>query len=458
MNNLIVWVNFSASVSFGLVREESFIMNICMIGTGYVGLVTGACFAGSGNNVACVDIDEEKVKSLSKGKVTFFEPGLEELVKENFDEGRLTFTTDLKSALDKSEIVFIAVGTPPKEDGSADLSFVRNVAESIGKNMTDYKIIVTKSTVPVGTSEMIRDIVKKQTDIDFDVASNPEFLKEGAAVEDFMKPDRVVIGVDNEQVGEKLKQLYEPFMRSSDRTQIVSIRSSELAKYASNAMLATRISFMNEVANLCERIGADVSDVRKAMGSDKRIGTAFLFPGVGYGGSCFPKDVKALIQTAEESGYKLKVCSAVDEANQDQREIFWQKINNYFNGNLKNKKIAVWGISFKPNTDDIREAPALYIIEKLLENGAKISAHDPVATENAEKELGGSIEFVEHNYDACEGADALVIHTEWNQYRQPDFNKLKEIMNSPVIFDGRNLYSPSKLKEVGFEYFPFGRT
>ncbi len=350
------------------------------------------------------------------------------------------------------------MGTPPKEDGSADLLAVSEVAKSIGQNISDYKIIVTKSTVPVGTSEMIRDIVKKQTDIEFDVASNPEFLKEGAAVEDFMKPDRIVIGVDKQEVGEKLKQLYEPFMRSSDRTQIVSIRSSELAKYASNAMLATRISFMNEIANLCERIGADVSDVRRAMGSDQRIGKAFLFPGVGYGGSCFPKDVKALIQTAEENGYKLKVCSAVDEANNDQREIFWKKIENHFNSNLKDKKIGVWGISFKPNTDDIREAPSLYIIEKLLEHGAIVSAHDPVAIENAKAYFDNKINYAEHNYEACTCADALVIHTEWNQYRQPDFNKLKELMNTPVIFDGRNLYDPRKLKELGFVYFPFGRT
>jgi len=433
-------------------------MNICMIGTGYVGLVTGGCLAGSGNNVICVDIDEEKIKSLSGGKVTFFEPGLEDLVKENYDEGRLSFTTDLKSALDISEIIFIAVGTPPKEDGSADLLAVSEVAKSIGQNISDYKIIVTKSTVPVGTSEMIRDIVKKQTDIEFDVASNPEFLKEGAAVEDFMKPDRIVIGVDKQEVGEKLKQLYEPFMRSSDRTQIVSIRSSELAKYASNAMLATRISFMNEIANLCERIGADVSDVRRVMGSDERIGRAFLFPGVGYGGSCFPKDVKALIQTAEENGYKLKVCSAVDEANNDQREIFWKKIENHFNSNLKDKKIGVWGLSFKPNTDDIREAPSLYIIQKLIEKGAIVTAHDPVAIENAKAYFDNKINYAEHNYEACTSADALVIHTEWNQYRQPNFEKLKDIMNSPVIFDGRNLYNPRKLKELGFEYFPFGRT
>jgi len=433
-------------------------MNICMIGTGYVGLVTGACLAGSGNNVICVDIDEQKITSLSKGEVTFFEPGLEDLVKENYDEGRLSFTTDLKPALDISEIIFIAVGTPPKEDGSADLLAVSEVAKSIGQNISDYKIIVTKSTVPVGTSEMIRDIVKKQTNIEFDVASNPEFLKEGAAVEDFMKPDRIVIGVDKQEVGEKLRQLYEPFMRSSDRTQIVSIRSSELAKYASNAMLATRISFMNEIANLCERIGADVSDVRKAMGSDERIGRAYLFPGVGYGGSCFPKDVKALIQTAEENGYNLKVCSAVDEANNDQREIFWKKIENHFNSNLKDKKIGIWGLSFKPNTDDIREAPSLYIIQKLIEKGAIVTAHDPAAIENVKAYFDNKINYAEHSYEACTSADALVIHTEWNQYRQPNFDKLKEIMNSPVIFDGRNLYNPRKLKELGFEYFPFGRT
>jgi len=433
-------------------------MNICMIGTGYVGLVTGACLAGSGNNVICVDIDEQKITSLSKGEVTFFEPGLEDLVKENYDEGRLSFTTDLKPALDISEIIFIAVGTPPKEDGSADLLAVSEVAKSIGQNISGYKIIVTKSTVPVGTSEMIRDIVKKQTNIEFDVASNPEFLKEGAAVEDFMKPDRIVIGVDKQEVGEKLRQLYEPFMRSSDRTQIVSIRSSELAKYASNAMLATRISFMNEIANLCERIGADVSDVRKAMGSDERIGRAYLFPGVGYGGSCFPKDVKALIQTAEENGYNLKVCSAVDEANNDQREIFWKKIENHFNSNLKDKKIGVWGLSFKPNTDDIREAPSLYIIQKLIEKGAIVTAHDPAAIENVKAYFDNKINYAEHNYEACTSADALVIHTEWNQYRQPNFDKLKEIMNSPVIFGERNLYNPRKLKELGFEYFPFGRT
>ncbi len=433
-------------------------MNICMIGTGSVGLVTGACLAGSGNNVICVDIDEQKITSLSKGEVTFFEPGLEDLVKENYDEGRLSFTTDLKPALDISEIIFIAVGTPPKEDGSADLLAVSEVAKSIGQNISGYKIIVTKSTVPVGTSEMIRDIVKKQTNIEFDVASNPEFLKEGAAVEDFMKPDRIVIGVDKQEVGEKLRQLYEPFMRSSDRTQIVSIRSSELAKYASNAMLATRISFMNEIANLCERIGADVSDVRKAMGSDERIGRAYLFPGVGYGGSCFPKDVKALIQTAEENGYNLKVCSAVDEANNDQREIFWKKIENHFNSNLKDKKIGVWGLSFKPNTDDIREAPSLYIIQKLIEKGAIVTAHDPAAIENVKAYFDNKINYAEHNYEACTSADALLIHTEWNQYRQPNFDKLKEIMNSPVIFDGRNLYNPRKLKELGFEYFPFGRT
>lgn len=432
-------------------------MNICMIGTGYVGLVTGACLAGSGNNVVCVDIDELKVKSLTSGKVPFFEPGLEELVKENYDEGRLSFTTDLGSALKKSEIIFIAVGTPPRDDGSADLSAVSTVAKTIGQKLDSYKIIVTKSTVPVGTSEMIRDIIKEETDVDFDVASNPEFLKEGAAVEDFMKPDRVVIGVDKKQVGERLKELYTPFMRSADRTLIVGIRSSELAKYASNAMLATRISFMNEIANLCERIGADVADVRVAMGSDERIGRAFLFPGVGYGGSCFPKDVKALIKTSEEHGYKLKVCSAVDEANSNQREIFWTKIKSYFNGDLEGKKIAVWGISFKPNTDDIREAPSLYIIDKLIKAGSHVTAHDPVALENAKLYFGDKINYAEHNYDACDMADALIINTEWSQYRQPDFKRLKDSMNSVVIFDGRNLYDPKKLKEMGIIYHAFGR-
>lgn len=431
-------------------------MNISVIGTGYVGLVTGACFAGSGNNVICVDIDEEKVNSLKEGQVTFYEPGLEDIVRKNIKENRLHFTTDLDHAIKNSSVVLIAVGTPPKEDGSADTSAVIDVAQSIGKSLDNYKVIVTKSTVPVGTTEMIRDEIKKVTDVDFDVASNPEFLKEGAAVEDFMKPDRVLIGVDNESTGDILKELYAPFMRSSDRAIVVSIRSSELAKYTANAMLATRISFMNEIANLCEVVGANISEVRVAIGADERIGRHFLFPGIGYGGSCFPKDVKALINTGLEYGSDLHVCTATDEANTRQREHFWKKIKNYFNGQLDGKKIAVWGISFKPKTDDIREAPSLYIIEKLLSEGASVIVHDPVAMDNAKAYFGNKVDYAESNYNACEGTDALVINTEWNEYRQPDFHRIKESMNGKVIFDGRNLYNPDRLEQVGLKYYGVG--
>ena len=431
-------------------------MNISVIGTGYVGLVTGACLAGSGNNVICVDIDEEKIASLKEGRVTFYEPGLEDIVRKNIKEERLHFTTDLDYAIKNSSVVLIAVGTPPNGDGSADTSAVINVAQSIGKSLDDFKVIVTKSTVPVGTTEMIRDEIKKVTDIEFDVASNPEFLKEGAAVEDFMKPDRVLIGVDNESTAQILKELYTPFMRSMDRAVVVSIRSSELAKYTANAMLATRISFMNEIANLCEVVGANISEVRVAIGSDDRIGRHFLFPGIGYGGSCFPKDVKALITTASEYGSELQVCKATDEVNTKQRELFWLKIENYFKGQMRGKKFSVWGISFKPKTDDIREAPSLYIIEKLISNGALVTVHDPVAMDNARARFGDRLHYADSNYEACEGADALVINTEWNEYRQPDFNKIKELMNGKVIFDGRNLYKPDILKDLGFKYFGVG--
>lgn len=431
-------------------------MNISVIGTGYVGLVTGACFAGSGNNVICVDIDEEKINSLKKGQVTFYEPGLEDVVKKNIKEQRLHFTTDLDYAVKNSLIVLIAVGTPPKADGSADTSAVLSVAQSIGKSLNDFKVVVTKSTVPVGTTEMIRDEIKKVTDVDFDVASNPEFLKEGAAVEDFMKPDRVLIGVENESTGEILKELYAPFMRSSDRALVVSIRSSELAKYTANAMLATRISFMNEIANLCEVVGANISEVRVAIGSDDRIGRHFLFPGIGYGGSCFPKDVKALIDIGSKYGSELHVCKATDEVNTKQKEHFWKKIENYFEGQLEGKKISIWGISFKPKTDDIREAPSLFIIEKLLSSGASVTVHDPVAIDNAKAHFGDKVNYADSNYSACEGADALVINTEWNEYRQPDFQKLKKLMNGNVIFDGRNLYKPDTLREIGLKYFGVG--
>lgn len=431
-------------------------MKVCVIGTGYVGLVTGACLSGSGNNVICVDIDEDKIRSLKEGHVPFYEPGLEDIVKKNVKEGRLHFTSDIAYGVQNSLIILIAVGTPPNEDGSADMRYVVSAARSIGEHMNDYKIIVTKSTVPVGTTEMVREEIKNITDVEFDVASNPEFLKEGAAVDDFMKPDRVIIGVDKPSVGEILKELYSSFMRSGDRAIVVSIRSSELAKYTANAMLATRISFMNEIANLCELVGADISDVRKAVGSDSRIGRHFLFPGIGYGGSCFPKDVKALINTASGLGYELKLCGATDEVNHNQRELFWKKIERHFGGNLAGKRVGVWGISFKPETDDIREAPSLYVIDRLVSGGAEVVAHDPVALENAKRHLGEKVYYGESNYDACRDADALVICTEWNEYRQPDFQMMKEMMKGHVIFDGRNLYDPKRLSREGFKYYGIG--
>lgn len=431
-------------------------MNLSVIGTGYVGLVTGACLAGSGNNVICVDIDEEKIKSLKNGSIPFYEPGLEDIVKKNVNESRLHFTTDIGYAIKNSFIVFIAVGTPPNHDGSANMDAVVSVARSIGENLNDYKIVVTKSTVPVGTTEMVREEIRKITDTEFDVASNPEFLKEGAAVEDFMKPDRVIIGVDKPSVGGILKELYSAVMRSGDRTIVVSIRSSELAKYTANAMLATRISFMNDIANLCELVGADISEIRVAIGSDSRIGRHFLFPGIGYGGSCFPKDVKALLSTASDLGYDLKVCQATDEVNMRQRELFWEKIESHFGGELSGKKVGVWGISFKPQTDDIREAPSLYIIDKLISKGAQVVVHDPVAMDNAKSHFGGKVSYAESNYDSCKGSHALVISTEWNEYRQPDFLKMKELMEGYVIFDGRNLYDPKKLEEIGFKYYGVG--
>ena len=431
-------------------------MNIAVVGTGYVGLVTGACFAGSGNNVICVDIDETKIESLKNCVIPFYEPGLEEVVKTNVDEGRLSFTTDAKSAIENSSIILIAVGTPQSENGAADITYVLNVAKTIGEHINDYKIVVTKSTVPVGTTEKVRDTIRSISDIEFDVASNPEFLKEGAAVEDFLKPERVVIGVENSKAGDILKELYSPFMRSQDRAIIVSIRSSELSKYASNAMLATRISFMNEVAQLCELVGADVSDVRSVMGSDKRIGRHFLYPGLGYGGSCFPKDVRALVNTAKENSYDLKICSSVDEVNNDQRIHFFDKINNYFNSDIKGKKIGIWGLSFKPNTDDIREAPSLFLIEKLLDMGAKVAVHDPSSMHHVKEIFGDRIKYTKTNYDACKEKDALVICTEWSEYRQPDFGQISSLMKSPVIFDGRNLYSRAMLENLGFKYFAIG--
>ena len=432
-------------------------MKIAVIGTGYVGLVTGTCFAGSGNDVICVDIDEDKVRSLQRGRVPFFEPGLDDMVRSNIDEGRLSFTTDIALAIRESLLVFIAVGTPQTENGEADISSVLEVARSIGENLDGYKIVITKSTVPVGTTEKVRDTIKSLTDQKFGVASNPEFLKEGAAIDDFLKPDRVVIGVEEESVGSVMRELYAPFMMSSDRTIVISIRSSEMSKYASNAMLATRISFMNDIANLCELLGANVSEVRSVVGSDSRIGRYYLYPGIGYGGSCFPKDVKALEKMAHDVGYEPRVVTAVDRVNVAQKERFFNKIVRFFDDDLDGKRIAVWGVSFKPNTDDIREAPSLYVISGLLEAGCSVAVHDPAAMENARAVFGDNIDYFESYYDVCNGADALVIHTEWSQYRQPNFEMIKELMKTPVIFDGRNIYDYMRLEALDIKYFRVGR-
>ncbi len=442
-------------------------MKICVIGSGYVGLVAGTCFAESGNDVVCVDVDEAKIEGLKKGVIPIYEPGLKELVLRNSEEGRLTFTTDLAAAVKVSLINFIAVGTPQGEDGSADLKYVLDVARSIGQHMESFKIVVDKSTVPVGTADKVRAAVKEELDrrgvsLEFDVVSNPEFLKEGAAIDDFMKPDRVVIGTDNVRTAEIMKELYSPFMRKTNRLIIMDIRSAEMTKYAANAMLATKITFMNQIANLCERMGADVAAVREGIGSDSRIGYDFLFPGVGYGGSCFPKDVKALVKTAEESNYDFILLKAVEEANELQKRVLTDKIFRYFARenaaqSLAGKTIAVCGLSFKPRTDDMREAPSVVIIERLLELGARVVAHDPEAIKEAQKIFGDRISYSHNQYEILKGADALAIVTEWSEYRNPDFDKVKTLLNRPLIFDGRNLYTPHRMREAGVEYFPIGR-
>ncbi len=442
-------------------------MKISVIGTGYVGLVAGSCFAESGNSVVCVDVDQSKIDGLKQGVIPIYEPGLKELVLRNSEEGRLTFSTDLAAAIKSSLINFIAVGTPPGEDGSADLKHVLAVAREIGRQMESYKIIVDKSTVPVGTADRVRGAVKEElakrgVTIEFDVVSNPEFLKEGAALDDFMKPDRVVIGTDNVRTAEIMKELYAPFMRKSNRLIIMDIKSAEMTKYAANAMLATKITFINQIANLCERLGADVAAVREGIGSDSRIGYDFLFPGVGYGGSCFPKDVKALVKTAEENDYDFLLLRAVEAANELQKEVLTEKIAAYFARTsperpLAGKTIAIWGLSFKPRTDDMREAPSVVIINRLLEMGAKVSAHDPEAIREAQKIFGDRISYSHNLYEILPGADCLAIVTEWNEYRNPDFDKIRELMKQPLIFDGRNLYEPRRMRDAGFEYFPIGR-
>jgi len=433
-------------------------MKITVVGTGYVGLVSGTCFAETGNDVVCVDIDQDNVTRMQNGEVPIYEPGLEVLFERNTKQGRLSFTTSLEEGIKDSEVIFLALPTPPGADGSADLSFVLKVAEDLSKIITDYKVIVDKSTVPVGTAEKVHAVLAKGLDRDlFDVVSNPEFLREGVAVEDFMKPDRVVIGTSSDRAKEVMLNLYEPFVRQGNPIIIMDERSAEMTKYAANSYLATRITFMNEIANLCDKLGANVDMVRRGMGSDSRIGKRFLFPGVGYGGSCFPKDVQALAKTAVESSYDFKILNAVMDVNNAQKHILAQKIINYFDGNVSGKTIAIWGLAFKPNTDDIREAPAITIINDLLEAGAIIKAFDPEAMDNVSKIMGDKIEFCDTQYEALKGADALAIVTEWQVFRTPNYQKIRESLTYPAVFDGRNVYDPEKMKKMGFYYESIGR-
>jgi len=432
-------------------------MKIAVIGTGYVGLVAGACLAETGNDVVCADIDAKKIARLNGGEIPIYEPGLEPLIASNLAAGRLTFTTDVPAAVRASDVIFIAVGTPPDEDGSADLSHVLAVAKTIGKAMNGEKVVITKSTVPVGTAELVREAIEKETQLKVHVCSNPEFLKEGAAVDDFMKPDRVVLGVDSEYAAEVLKDLYAPFVRTGHSILIMDVPSAEITKYAANSMLATRISFMNAIARLCEVTGADIDAVRRGVGSDARIGPSFLFPGIGYGGSCFPKDVQALTRTMRDLGVDASILESVESVNASQKTALLERLKQRMGGRLSGRRIAVWGLAFKPNTDDMREAPSIVTIEGLLEAGAAVSAHDPVAMHEAERHFGERITYTPTNYDALDGADALVIHTEWLPYRNPDFKRMKAAMASALIFDGRNLYDPADVARQGFEYHSIGR-
>ena len=431
-------------------------MQIAVVGTGYVGLVAGTCFAENGNDVICVDKDEAKVRTLRRGHMPIYEPGLEEMVHRNTAEKRLSFTTLLPKAVRQAQIIFIAVGTPQGEDGSADLQHVEAVAREIARAMNDYKVIVDKSTVPVGTAAHVREIIRRETTHPFSVISNPEFLKQGAAVEDFLKPDRVVIGVEDDRARMLMTELYAPFTRTGAPIMIMDLASAELCKYAANAILATRISFMNEVANVCEAFGADVDQVRKAIGADRRIGPSFLFPGIGFGGSCFPKDIKALIKFSADRGYDFQTLKAVERVNEAQKVRFVSKLESHF-GSLRNRTIAVWGLSFKPRTDDMREAPAIPLITRLLRARAKVQAFDPQAKPVAKRIFGNKITLADKSYSALKGADALVIATEWNEFREPDFGRMRKLMKAPVIFDGRNIYSPEQMKAQGFTYYSVGR-
>ena len=437
-------------------------MKIAIVGTGYVGLVTGTCFAEIGVDVTCVDTNTEKIEALKKGSIPIYENGLEEMVVRNMKADRLKFTTSLISCIDEVEVIFSAVGTPPDEDGSADLSYVLAVARTIGQHMNDYKLIVTKSTVPVGTAKKVRETIQEELDkrgvsIDFDVASNPEFLKEGNAISDFMSPDRVVVGVESERAEKLMSTLYKPFLLNNFRVIFMDIPSAEMTKYAANSMLATRISFMNDIANLCEMVGADVNMVRSGIGSDTRIGRKFLYPGIGYGGSCFPKDVKALIKTAEQNGYNMRVLRAVEEVNELQKSNLFEKLKKHFNGDLTGKTVALWGLAFKPETDDMREAPALVIIEKLLESGCSIRVYDPAAIEESKRRIGNKVYYANDLYDAVLDADALMLLTEWNEFRLPSWAVLKKTMNQPLVLDGRNIYDKKEMEEKGFVYHCIGK-
>jgi UDPglucose 6-dehydrogenase len=432
-------------------------MKIAVVGTGYVGLVTGTCLAETGNTVTCVDIDKEKVAKLKQAIVPIYEPHLDVLFERNIKQGRLVFTTELAEAIEDAKIIFLALPTPPGEDGSADLSYVLGVADQLSRLIKEYKIIVNKSTVPVGTAEKVRNIIAKNTNIEFDVVSNPEFLREGFAVDDFLKPDRVVIGTSSERARKVMGELYAPYVRQGNPIYYMDERSSELTKYAANAFLATKISFMNEIANLCEKVGANVDAVRIGIGSDDRIGKRFLFAGIGYGGSCFPKDVQALYKTAEENSYEFKILDSVMEVNEIQKTVLVNKLRKYFGNDLKNKKIALWGLAFKPDTDDIREAPALHIIRELLSEGASVAAFDPEAMNNVKKTVGDRINYSEDQYSLLKDVDALLIATEWPVFRTPDFDKMAELMKAKAIFDGRNLYEPRQMRELGFTYYSIGR-
>ena len=436
-------------------------MKIAIVGSGYVGLVTGTCFSEVGIDVVCVDVDKIKIENLKNGIIPIFEPGLEDMVHRNMKKGRLSFTTDIAHALEGSDVLFIAVGTPPGEDGSADLKYVLSVARDCGKYMNDYLLIVTKSTVPVGTAAKVKaavedELSKRGISVEFDIASNPEFLKEGAAIEDFLKPDRIVIGLNSQRAEELMKSLYKPFTLNGHPIIFMDITSAEMTKYAANSMLATKISFINDIANLCELVGADVNMVRKGIGSDSRIGTKFIYPGIGYGGSCFPKDVQALIKTAGEFGYDLRVLKAVVAVNKDQKKILYDKIIRHFNGDIRGKTISVWGLSFKPQTDDIREAPSLVIINKLLDEGAIVKGYDPVAMKEAKKYFGDKIQYFDDQYESLVESDALAMVTEWPEFRYPKFPVMKKLMKHPVIFDGRNIYDRNELKRYGFAYYCIG--